>query len=430
MGWYIRKSFSTGPVRFNLSKSGLGLSLGVKGARWGIGPRGAYTHLGRHGLYYRSSYSGSTHLRTHSQGRSEIESSNSESSVLFKDKQINYRNLNMQIEFKKKRTKEILYSVLAVASFVFSGLFFEKRIDIAGYFFVMVGCLFVLSVIIRFIKHGILRFKSDRLCEEMNETCEIKEDGVTVNLEKLEGLINKYMPNLEESYMKRAFLFFYRDYLDRMVFDVKISEREEGELKKVEAILNLDKDLAFKLKLWVFNKAYLKIIEDKSLSKEEETEIFRIKNILGLSDSDISVELETLNILRQARRIQEGFLDPIDVDIQLTKDELCYHKTTGRIVKDKTLYSYQSEGVRHNVKGLVAEREGDLYLTSKRIFVVGEGVSTIKLEKIFNIESDIDKNLISLDIESRKNSLRITTPDTLIFSAKLNKLINTSRTDE
>lgn len=53
MGWYLRKSFSFGPLRLNLSKSGLGYSLGVKGARIGTGPRGNYVHMGRYGLYYR-----------------------------------------------------------------------------------------------------------------------------------------------------------------------------------------------------------------------------------------------------------------------------------------------------------------------------------------------------------------------------------------
>ena len=53
MGFYIRKSFSFGPLRLNLSKSGLGYSVGVKGARIGTGPRGNYIHMGRHGLYYR-----------------------------------------------------------------------------------------------------------------------------------------------------------------------------------------------------------------------------------------------------------------------------------------------------------------------------------------------------------------------------------------
>ena len=55
MGVFIRKAFKVGPVRFNLSKSGLGLSAGVKGLRLGAGPRGAYVMGGREGLYFRQS---------------------------------------------------------------------------------------------------------------------------------------------------------------------------------------------------------------------------------------------------------------------------------------------------------------------------------------------------------------------------------------
>lgn len=54
MGFYIRKSVSLGPVRFNLSKSGIGVSIGVKGFRYGISPRGSYIHMGRGGLYYKA----------------------------------------------------------------------------------------------------------------------------------------------------------------------------------------------------------------------------------------------------------------------------------------------------------------------------------------------------------------------------------------
>jgi hypothetical protein len=53
MGFYIRKAFRLGPLRFNLSKSGLGVSAGVKGARISTGPAGTQIHAGRHGLYYR-----------------------------------------------------------------------------------------------------------------------------------------------------------------------------------------------------------------------------------------------------------------------------------------------------------------------------------------------------------------------------------------
>lgn len=55
MGFYIRKSVSAGPFRFNLSRSGLGVSVGVRGFRVGSGPRGNYVHMGRGGLYYRAS---------------------------------------------------------------------------------------------------------------------------------------------------------------------------------------------------------------------------------------------------------------------------------------------------------------------------------------------------------------------------------------
>ena len=53
MGWYLRKSLKLGPLRFNLSKSGIGASVGVKGLRVGTGPKGSYLHGGRGGLYFR-----------------------------------------------------------------------------------------------------------------------------------------------------------------------------------------------------------------------------------------------------------------------------------------------------------------------------------------------------------------------------------------
>lgn len=46
MGFRLRKRIKLfGGVRLNLSKSGVGISAGVKGARVGIGPRGVKTSL-------------------------------------------------------------------------------------------------------------------------------------------------------------------------------------------------------------------------------------------------------------------------------------------------------------------------------------------------------------------------------------------------
>jgi Protein of unknown function (DUF4236) len=54
MGFYLRRSVRVGPVRFNLSTSGVGMSTGIKGFRVGTGPRGNYVHIGRGGIYYRA----------------------------------------------------------------------------------------------------------------------------------------------------------------------------------------------------------------------------------------------------------------------------------------------------------------------------------------------------------------------------------------
>jgi len=62
VGFYMRKGFNFGPIRLNLSRSGFGASVGVKGARLGITPRGeTYVHLGRSGLYYRQTLTRHSH---------------------------------------------------------------------------------------------------------------------------------------------------------------------------------------------------------------------------------------------------------------------------------------------------------------------------------------------------------------------------------
>lgn len=56
MGFYLRKSVSVGPFRFNLSGSGIGMSAGIPGFRVGTGPRGNYVRIGRGGIYYQQTF--------------------------------------------------------------------------------------------------------------------------------------------------------------------------------------------------------------------------------------------------------------------------------------------------------------------------------------------------------------------------------------
>lgn len=63
MGLSFRKSVKAGPFRFNLSGSGVGVSVGVPGFRIGTGPRGNYISMSGGGFTYRTSL-GSRNPRT------------------------------------------------------------------------------------------------------------------------------------------------------------------------------------------------------------------------------------------------------------------------------------------------------------------------------------------------------------------------------
>jgi hypothetical protein len=55
MGLTFAKSVRFGPVRFNFSGSGIGISAGIPGLRLGVGPRGALVSGGKGGFRYRKS---------------------------------------------------------------------------------------------------------------------------------------------------------------------------------------------------------------------------------------------------------------------------------------------------------------------------------------------------------------------------------------
>lgn len=73
MGFYYRKSVKFGPFRLNFSKSGIGVSAGVKGARISTGPRGTYVHAGRNGFYYKQKIGGQVHRGSDQSNQSQNE---------------------------------------------------------------------------------------------------------------------------------------------------------------------------------------------------------------------------------------------------------------------------------------------------------------------------------------------------------------------
>jgi hypothetical protein len=125
MSFYIRKSIKFGPIRLNFSKSGVGVSAGVKGARVATGPRGTYIHLGGGGIYYRQKLDGSVASQdTYTNPKNANESY----SKSFDNESINFDNL---IETTNKDTLSQINSriqqpaiawVLGLLSTIFVGM--------------------------------------------------------------------------------------------------------------------------------------------------------------------------------------------------------------------------------------------------------------------------------------------------------------------
>jgi hypothetical protein len=65
MGFSLRKTFSFGPLRLNLSSGGIGASIGVRGLRIGVNRHGIYLHVGRGGVYYRTYLTGRRETAAH-----------------------------------------------------------------------------------------------------------------------------------------------------------------------------------------------------------------------------------------------------------------------------------------------------------------------------------------------------------------------------
>ena len=131
MGFYFRKGIKVGPLRFNLSKSGVGVSAGVRGLRVGAGPRGNYVHVGRHGVYYRAAIPSSqqpTSFRPPSSEENHLKEIDSAAISQMTDSS----SAELLTEFDRKRKKTRLAPPVAVIGFILSAVLLSSSLSMPG----------------------------------------------------------------------------------------------------------------------------------------------------------------------------------------------------------------------------------------------------------------------------------------------------------
>lgn len=419
MGFYLRKSFRAGPIRFNLSKSGIGASVGVTGARVGLSPGGrAYVHGGRGGLYYRKSLGG---------GRGRAQDAAAEDGgparrvsagaiELTEDTGVTYGAVREQEQTpgavpEPLRPPAPLYGWLAlvvVAGIVGIGaaalLLPSPWPGVAAA--AVVAAVVVLGAAAR--KQTAAGDAYGRLLDERAVSAEpaTGEERTAIGAARAD-------PRLTDAdaryFGKRA----YRTLLEKAVTDGADDPGVFERLAELETLAGLDPAFGRQARLDAYSRAHVEAVSDHDLTEAEEQALDRARTALGLSDEDVADELALIDRLRELRAIRGGDLPVVDAAAKLSSREVCHLESEGRLLKRRLLRSFSRDGQRYKVRGYVIDKEGALLVTSRRVALIHRGVTSFPIGKILDVEVDHDRQLLILTRDDVATPAYVTTPDAL-----------------
>jgi Protein of unknown function (DUF4236) len=370
MGFYLRKSFRAGPVRLNLSKSGLGVSAGVKGLRIGSGPRGNYIHAGRGGLYYRENLGGKTRY-----------SSSSDSSGLLGVIGVIIAlvilvNLAQWLVENPAALIAIISTVIIVLGFIFYKKY-SKQKAINNYKRVL-DEIFILES---------SKFDSQLLAS-------LKKKLETINCD---NDISKIEKNI------------YGAVLDKILDDRKITEAEKNSILNLESIVSVDEQYKKETKIEIFNSYYVEAVEDRIITESELETLQNITEGLGIDNSDIEKEMQTVREIIKMQQLTYPLHKIDNVPVTIQKSENAFYSANGKVLSRKKAARNSCADYEYSVK-----RDGILVVTDKRVIVVKEGTTAVKLADILDVEVDIDNKFILLSKGTSSTPTIIQTEEALL----------------
>lgn len=410
MSFYIRKSFRMGPVRLNVSKGGLGVSAGVRGARLGVNSRGrAYVHAGRHGAYYRKEFGSGSSTRPSSALRSRA--GRSEPVVLFHRTDAAYTPewagpQQQPLSAPGSPRIDPKYGWGGIAAGALLALFGSNLGLLLGSLLAIGGTGYLVWAYGRNRARNMLRGRLAALAADRNAD---EQRWLEVQSSLSSG---QFSADLAGAEVRRAYL----DACRRIVEDGVV---EESELKTLFRLENLLEDVAFAhaAKVDAFRGLWFAAVADHDLDEQEEKTLDHVRQYLAVSAEDVREELDFLDRLRELRAVRSGELQEVDPPVPIQKSEKCYFAAQGRFLKEKQLRAFQEDGQKYKVRGLVEDKEGTLLITNKRVLLVHTGTSTVRHDKILDIELDMDENTVRLTKDGAKTPTILSTPDAVRAAA-------------
>ena len=386
MGLYLRKSFRAGPIRFNLSKSGLGLSGGVKGARLGAGPRGTYVHAGRHGLYYRK------HL---SSGRSRNQAT---------------------ADGDGCATLLIVGIAIGLGVWLFRWLSENPAVLVTS-IAIAIGIPAIRWVIRLRGKKAVATYK--QLLDSTFVTAQSPPSAaVLANVKQQQRELPK--PQRNNQAVEKIETDVYQAVLDKVLDDGFITEEEAATIAAAEQTLTIDPATRLRTKKEIFAAAYVEAIEDREITREELDKLSNLMAGLDIPQKEVQRELDIVRQIIDTQALSLP-LEPIPASqlaAPIQKSEKAFYQCSAQVLS-KRKSKDSSTGYEYSVR-----REGTMILTNKRVFVAGEGTTNIWFSDIGNLDVEIDEGVIEISKVGSGRPIILRTDDPIYAGRAIDLLVN------
>lgn len=426
MGFYLRKSLKLGPIRVNLSKSGLGISGGVTGARFGINSRGeAYTHAGRYGIYHRQSLGKIRRKTAEVAGGNDPVEVREETGATYAATVISTERPSLRDRFILETSSKLFaFGCVAVCALIVIMALAGAGTSFSPGRIAIIGLATIAGVgFLSLARTGERRDEAARKVSELLTTIISKSEATTSETQKaIESLLADAFISPDQRMKIGA--SGYIAVLTAIVENGRLNNEELERLAVFESAFALDADFVLEARANVFHEVYLESVSDHVLTDIEEASLIEIRTRLGVSKSEVGAELDIIQQLSDMRMIREApAINEVEAGVRLRKGEVCYFKGVGRILKDKVLSRFQESGQKFVVRGLVIDKEGQLLITNKRLLLVHSGTSSIEHRKIMDVELDYDQSLLTIRKDGVQKPVYITTPDPIRAGAILAKAV-------
>jgi|GEM_PF-2205174 len=404
MPFYIRKAFSSGPIRLNLSKGGLGFSVGVKGARLGVNSKGqAYVHGGRHGVYYRKNLGGGTkeNDRQNTLGRT------GSTERIFRDTGVTYPTPE---RFEATPSHEV--QIPGPSKWFL-------RVALIGLILAMWNWLwFALSLVMISI-YG-YRYKTYQQKKNLLDRLNEKENNALITEEEIQEAQQIFSP---EQWRESIGLLFLKHDLIAHILTAKMSPVVVEKYRN----LGLDPQRLQQQCDTVYELSVDAAINDHKVNPDEEALLEQLARDINVSKACVKRNQWLVAYYREIWEEAQKPLEAITITRDLKRGETAYFENDGaRLLVERVQDRFQRHGQRYAVIGYEIDMEGIVRVTSRVIEIDDGYIREYYIKHIRDIEFNIESQTVEIQLSNRKSPLIITCPEAMRLGMVLEKVVEMS----